>query len=332
MTDMSLAPVGVSHCSTHSRLSVVERACPLRKREVNATGSGGLRSKSFFAVASVAVFCQRRLRRIGCVACGTITGRGRRKTLESFVLVALPIPCYAEGGAKQDAPNIIRSEGDVYYPPWFAGTWEATTELFSLEFPQGDAAAGQAVRQRDFIGTRKAVEQYPQRYIEYKNKLIADRGFNMRGLVRGSGGGPRALEEVEWEPSNPDYSAVTIKRDGVSVKTETRIARRSIAIAKGQEDLFTSSEVYQQIVTAPGSQFPQEKVTPVRCVNKFKRENDSKIEVLQRVEVFPRVDPLVPPSGGVDPKMPVAIFNYRGVLKKRSDAIEVVTEPKSEAL
>ena len=42
-----------------------------------------------------------------------------------------------------------------------------------------------------------------------EGKIIADRGYNMRNYVRGSGGGPRALESVEWDPKSPNLSSAS---------------------------------------------------------------------------------------------------------------------------
>ena len=47
---------------------------------------------------------------------------------------------------------------------------------------------------------------------ERRGKIIADRGYNMRNYVRGSGGGPRALESVEWDPKSPNLSSASRHR------------------------------------------------------------------------------------------------------------------------
>jgi len=46
---------------------------------------------------------------------------------------------------------------DVYYPSWFLGEWEATTELVSVEFPQGEEMVvdKDAVRQRQLLNTKQ---------------------------------------------------------------------------------------------------------------------------------------------------------------------------------
>lgn len=210
---------------------------------------------------------------------------------------------------------------DVYYPSWFLGDWAATTELFAIEFPQGEALAGKvAVRTKATVGTPKSIEQYPQRYMSLKSHVIADRAFNMRGYIRGSGGGPRAFESVDWEPSSPNTTTVVIKRDGISVKTETRILRRLVAVPEGKEDLFNASEVYQQIVNSSGDvgSGGGTKVTPIRCVNKFKRVSDTQIQVLQRVEVFPRLDGAAILADAGDPEKPTVVYKYRGLLERQT--------------
>lgn len=212
--------------------------------------------------------------------------------------------------------GILGGDRDVFYPRWFLGEWEATTELASVEFPRGEAAAGrEALRQRELLGTRKAVERYPQKYVDFDGQVVADRAYNMRGYIRGSGGGPRAFESVEWDPKNPNVLAVTIKRDGLSVKTETRVKKRSVGIPEGRNDLFNSSEVYVQEVSSAGDS-GRDKVTPIRCVNKFKKTNDSEILVLQRLEIFPRLDG----ESATDLDKPSVIYKYRGVLARQPDS------------
>eukprot|EP00929_Paragymnodinium_shiwhaense_P032661 TRINITY_DN18075_c1_g1_i1.p1 TRINITY_DN18075_c1_g1~~TRINITY_DN18075_c1_g1_i1.p1 ORF type:complete len:246 (-),score=40.70 TRINITY_DN18075_c1_g1_i1:8-745(-) len=222
--------------------------------------------------------------------------------------------------------DALGAEDDVYYPPWFLGEWAARTELKAVEFPQGEALAGlAAVRERGTVGTQKAMEQYPQRYIEYRGHIIADREFNMRGYVRGSGGGPRAFEDVEWQPSKPNSVTVTIKRDGASLRTETKVMRRSSARPDDRDDLFSASELYQQVVSAGAASYGGRpsgpaavKVTPIRCVNKFKRVSDSQIQVIQRLEVFPRLDGAAIGVDGADPTKPVVVYRYEGILDKEA--------------
>jgi len=207
--------------------------------------------------------------------------------------------------------GIMGGDRDVYYPSWFLGEWEATTELVSVEFPQGEEMAEKdALRQRQLLNTKQAVEQYPQKYIEYDGKIIADRAYNMRNYIRGTGGGPRALESVEWDPKSPNLSSVTIKRNGLSIKTETRIKKRTIGVPEGRDDLFNSSEVFLQEVSGSSE---GDKITRIRCVNKFKKK-DSEILVIQRLEIFPRYDGNNPETFNLE--KPSVIYKYKGVLRQ----------------
>lgn len=220
-------------------------------------------------------------------------------------------PAGAEVTLADVSKGIMGGDRDVYYPSWFLGEWEATTELVSVEFPQGEQMADKdALRQSQLLGTKQAVEQYPQKYIEYDGKIIADRGYNMRNYVRGSGGGPRALESVEWDPKSPNLSSVTLKRNGLSIKTETRIKKRTVGVPEGRDDLFNSSEVFLQEVSGSSE---GDKITPIRCVNKFKKK-DSEILVIQRLEIFPRYDGNNPETLNLE--KPSVIYKYKGVLRR----------------
>lgn len=259
------------------------------------------------------------------VAYATITG----PTREAIADIASNIPGYGPS--------------DVFYPSWFLGDWQATSELSAVETPQGEALAGEpALRARALVGTPAALERYPQRYIERRGKIIADRAFNARSMVRSSGGS-RSVESVEWDPSNPNVLTMTLKKDGASVRTEMRVTLRAVGAPEGREDLFNASEFFQEVIgggdgsptlaAAP----PAPRVTPVRCVTKFRRVPGPQIQALQRVEVFSVGGPesgardfgeLLRGSGaGPDPGKPVAVYRYRGVLVPIEDTATVSQAP-----
>ncbi|CAL1174174.1 unnamed protein product [Cladocopium goreaui] len=238
--------------------------------------------------------------------CWRLSKPSRREVFIWPLLMCGP-PARAEVTLADVSKGIMGGDRDVYYPSWFLGEWEATTELVSVEFPQGEQMADKdALRQSQLLGTKQAVEQYPQKYIEYDGKIIADRGYNMRNYVRGSGGGPRALESVEWDPKSPNLSSVTLKRNGLSIKTETRIKKRTVGVPEGRDDLFNSSEVFLQEVSGSSE---GDKITPIRCVNKFKKK-DSEILVIQRLEIFPRYDGNNPETLNLE--KPSVIYKYKG--------------------
>lgn len=232
----------------------------------------------------------------------------RRKAFIWPALVCGP-PAVAEVDLADMSRGMLGGDRDIYYPEWFLGEWEATTELVAVELPQGESDKD-ALKQRQIVGTEKAVEQYPQKYIEFDSKIIADRAYNMRSYICGTGGGPRALESVEWDPRSPNVSSVTIKRDGLSIKTETRVKKRTVAVPEGRTDLFNSSEVFLQEVSGSAD---GDKVTPIRFVNKFKR-NNSEILVLQRLEIFARYDGNNPEVLNLE--RPSLVYKYKGVLRR----------------
>lgn len=225
--------------------------------------------------------------------------------------------------------------GDIYYPEWFLGDWDATSELTAVDTPQGEQQAGRpALAAKALVGTAGSVEKYVQRFIDYRGKVIADRAFNIRGLVRGNA--PRGVEDVEWDPTNPNALALVMKKDGASQRVEFLVTRRATGVPEGRTDLFNASEFYQETVN--GSDFGVfqatsgapppvmvPKVTPVRCVNKFRKVAGPQIQLIQRVEVFSTfgseagqagardVGDLLRGGGG-DPNTPVAVYRYRVLL------------------
>lgn len=269
---------------------------------------------------------------------------GRRQLVAELSIVLLGVaPADANAAANPresiaDFASGIPGYGpsDVFYPSWFLGDWDARSELVAVETPQGEAAAGEAaVKARVRIGTAAALELYPQRYFSYRGRIIADRGYNVRSLVRS--GGTRSFESVDWDASNPNSLKLVFKRDGTSISTDILVTKRAIGEPEGRPDLFNSSEFYQEVVSgatsglssdsldpvglAPASMIP--KVTPIRCVNKFRLVDGPQIQVIQRVEVFAspfssdsialdfgQVQQLANMTGG----RPVVIYRYRAIL------------------
>eukprot|EP00434_Breviolum_minutum_P044723 symbB.v1.2.039985.t1/scaffold6918.1/size14605/1 len=105
--------------------------------------------------------------------CLTRSQKASRRKVFLWPLLICSRPARAEVTLADVSNGIMGGDRDVYYPSWFLGEWEATTELVSVEFPQGEEMVvdKDAVRQRQLLNTKQAVEQYPQKYIEYDGIL-----------------------------------------------------------------------------------------------------------------------------------------------------------------
>lgn len=220
---------------------------------------------------------------------------------------------------------------DVFYPSWFLGDWEAASELVAVDAPQGQTLAGEAaITARSIAGTSAGVQRYPQRFITYRGHIIADRAYNMRGMMRNDSG-QKSIESLTWEPSNPNFLSVVYERNGIPIRTDLRVTRRAVGVPTGRDaDLFNISEFYQEVVgpssTGPlptGRSVVAPKVTPVRCVTKFRLVGGPQIQAIQRLEVFADFGSefgvrdfgqAIQGTAGADPEKPVAIYRYRAIL------------------
>mmetsp|Transcript_100115 Transcript_100115/g.224341 ORF Transcript_100115/g.224341 Transcript_100115/m.224341 type:complete len:138 (-) Transcript_100115:42-455(-) len=107
-----------------------------------------------------------------------------------------------------------------------------------------------------------------------------------------------------------------------------RVTKRAVGVPEGRTDLFNVSEFYQEVVdsndataVALGGGAGAPKVTPVRCVTKYRLVAGPQIQALQRLEVFQTLLSAdardfgeVLKGGGGDREKPVAIYRYRGIL------------------
>lgn len=149
------------------------------------------------------------------------------------------------------------------------------------------------------------------------------------------------MEDVQWSPDNPNLLTVTYKKGGASISTEMKVTKRATGTPDGREDLFNASEFFQETIgggmdaTAVAYASTQEsmmasykdlapRITPIRCVSKFRRVSGPEIQLVQRVEVysFDGVNGSARDFGEAirqrssgDPDKPITIYKYRVILR-----------------
>jgi len=261
---------------------------------------------------------------------GREISRGRRLlcSIAGTYGLKLPDPAHAAivGSAREAISDFTTSlggaPGDIYYPSWLLGDWDTTSELVSVDLPQGEANANPDILTiQASVGTAAAVSRYPLRFVSYRGKVICDRAFSVKAWLQNSNGVDRVgvVESTEWDPTNANVLSATFRRgDGLSVTREFYVRNRSIGIPEGRDDLFNASERYQEVVMDARSGTPLS-VFPRRRVTKFKRvveQGRTVVQLLQRIELFPA---LVTPDGAGavpmgDADKPVAVYKYRVIL------------------
>jgi hypothetical protein len=136
------------------------------------------------------------------------------------------------------SPPVRPASGDLAYPAWFAGDWQATTTLIDLAAPQPN------VTSPGFESSRQSLNQpidFAVRFVsDRKGDIVSDRAYNGLNIARAYLG-ESSIIRVEVDPENPNKQATTLAND-----------RQLISIVNGRAvesttDEFITTEVFQQI-------------------------------------------------------------------------------------
>lgn len=136
------------------------------------------------------------------------------------------------------SPPVRPASGDLAYPAWFAGDWQATTMLVDLAAPQAN------VTSPGFESSRQTLNQpidFAVRFIaNSQGDIVSDRAYNGLNIARAYLG-DSSIIRVEVDPKNPNKQATILAND-----------RQLISIVNGRavestSDTFITTEVFQQI-------------------------------------------------------------------------------------
>ena len=157
---------------------------------------------------------------------------------------------------------------DVFYPKYFSGVWQAKSVATNVEAPCGVQLFGgnnTFAAALNEIGTEKALV-YRARFVpDTDGKVIADREFNVREIVKATMGGNSVLDVPLATPNKfcallaPVGSPNILKVDIIS------LARRQESNSEDDNNsTFDCSEVVRQIVAPANQNKPQAGVVPMQ--------------------------------------------------------------------
>ncbi len=156
-------------------------------------------------------------------------------------------------------PPTQPANGDLAYPDWFQGTWQATSTLVDLAAPLAPE-----VNSPGFEGNKTLLEQpvdFTVRFVPRRLRrslspalpgpvqIVADRAFNGLNIARAYLGKDLVVR-VDTDPQDPNRQ-VTILRGNRSL-VSTIPAR---AIETEGDRTFTTSEIFQQVFRGTGNPY-----------------------------------------------------------------------------
>jgi hypothetical protein len=158
-------------------------------------------------------------------------------------------------------PPIGPAEGDLAYPTWFAGNWQAQTTLIDQVAPVAN------VTSPGFESSRKSLNQpidFVVRFVpDATGAIVSDRAYNGLNIARAYLGKTLVLR-VEVDPTNPNKQATILANDRQLIS----IVNGRAVEANGNE--FITSEVFQQIFRGTSQPF----LNSVETTTSYHREAD----------------------------------------------------------
>jgi hypothetical protein len=156
-------------------------------------------------------------------------------------------------------PTVTVAKGDLFYPDWMAGTWQATSTLIEQVAPLAPNIVtpgftdNQSYLDRSIQFQVKFIQQqriltknFLQTSIISKRKtIIADRAFNGKNLAEAYLGA-NSIMAVKVDPDNPNKQITFLKGERKLISTVTGRATETPQI-----DRFLTTEISQQLFRSP---------------------------------------------------------------------------------
>ncbi|KAL2622837.1 hypothetical protein R1flu_003042 [Riccia fluitans] len=242
-------------------------------------------------------------------------------TLNRRVLIALPLMAsnlrqlrasaalLAEIAPAPYNNPLLRSLGigdpDIYYPPFFEGTWNCYSTLIEVVTPQGEDKADQ----KSVEFSRKQLGYtvpYQVRFTPFEGRVICDRLFTTTSLVEATVG-KNVIEEGQWNPAKPNRLVLVLKG---GTKVENLVTKRSAEYF--QKDQFDTSEFSKQVFDYSAVRDGPPSVKASQNLTRYHWDLAasavSKMEAIQKVSMF-----AVPMEGMemFNTTTPVTVYKYR---------------------
>lgn len=175
-------------------------------------------------------------------------------------------------------PPTQPAQGDLVYPPWFAGNWIVTSTLVDLVAPlapeiitPGFEGNRQFLNQPisfqvRFVRSRSSHSKSPTRIFAHSTQqLVSDRAYNGMQLAKAYLG-DRTVQAVKLDPKNPNRQITLLKGNRQLVSTVTDRATEA-----PNSDQFITTELFSQEFRGT----PQLYFNQVENTTAYTRQSDS---------------------------------------------------------
>ncbi len=216
----------------------------------------------------------------------------------------------------QNKPPVKAARGDLYYPEWLAGTWDATSTLIEQTAPLAPeiVTPGFEDNQRNieqpFQFSVRFGEDYfiPEKSLFAKfqsqtPQVVADRVYNGTNIARAYLGANNVLR-VQIDPENPNKQITLLRGDRTLSSQVTARASENL-----EDDRFIASEVTKQLFRSPDRIYLNE----VETTSDYHLVNSQTIKATQITAIY--LSPQDPDYFRASDR-PVAIYRYQLDLNK----------------
>ena len=218
-------------------------------------------------------------------------------------------------------PPVKVAKGDLHYPQWMAGTWEAESilteqtaplapEIVTPGFEDNQQYVDKSIKFLVRFGSQYSTPK-PKNFFSLSNNnkqqdyIVADRSFNGENIAAAYLGANNVYK-VKIDPENPNKQITLLKGDRRLIST---ITGRASEIPS--PDRFITTEVTKQLFRSPERIYLNE----VETTSDYHLREPGKIEAEQITAIY--LSPQDPDYFKASDR-PVAIYRYQLSLKRTS--------------
>ncbi|MDJ0747575.1 MAG: hypothetical protein QNJ32_30160 [Xenococcaceae cyanobacterium MO_167.B27] len=214
-------------------------------------------------------------------------------------------------------PPVAIARGDLYYPEWMAGEWEATSTLIEQVAPlapdivtpgfeDNQQYLNKAIAFRVRFGQEYFIPQkrlFLPNLSRVENPVVADRVFNGKNIAKAYLGDNNVFD-VKVDPDNPNKQITLLRGERRLISTVTGRGTET-----PQPTEFIATEVTKQLFRSPARIYLNE----VETTSDYKLIEPGKIQAEQITAIY--LSPQDPDYFQASDR-PVAIYRYRLSLRK----------------
>ncbi|MEC4805813.1 MAG: hypothetical protein SAJ12_18635 [Jaaginema sp. PMC 1079.18] len=207
--------------------------------------------------------------------------------------------------------TVETAQGDLVYPDWFRGTWQATSTLREMQAPLAPN-----LKTPGFEGNRQYLDQPVAFTVKFgrdrgrNNLVVADRAFNGDSIAKAYLGAA-VVRSVKVDPNNPNRQITLLSPGQQLISTVT--GRKSETVSR---DRFIATEITRQVFRQPSQIY----INTVEITTAYQRLDPQTITATQFAAIY-----LAPEDPDYFQALghPVALYRYDLNLVKSEAKVEL---------